>query len=380
MHKPAQLSLNVFSLLILTLLATNQISVAQAQDANIAPAPEATLLSEPVAEPVAAPTPEPLILTSEADSAIKLTATPIRAGDDGSLLLKAGEKKQITLKVYNNSKMPMKIRSVVEDFVIGEDGASPQPVEESEADNRWSLKQWVTLVPNSQTIPAEGTGVVSVLIEVPADALPGGHYAMVMHQPDLGNTTPTGEAKNTAINQRVGTLLYVVVDGPMIEEAFIRELNIPGFQELGPVPYSFTIDNDSDTHIQPKLTFNVYNIWGKRIYSDSVPSKNIFPKDSRSFNDGTWDRVWGFGRYKGEIVAVYGSQSATKILSTFFWLFPLKLALAAGAGIIALIGMIISVRRHLIHRSQDQSKRVRELEEKVALMEQEKSTSPQADE
>ncbi|MBP7875483.1 hypothetical protein KA012_00620 [Candidatus Woesebacteria bacterium] len=380
MHKPAQLSLEIFSLLILTLIATSQVRPAQAQVENeAAPAPEAILLAEP-AEPVAAPTPEPLTLTSEADSALKLTATPIRAGDDGTLLLKPGEKKQITLKVYNNSKIPVKILSVVEDFVIGEDGASPQPVEESEADNRWSLKQWVTLVPNSQTIPAEGTGALSVLIEVPDDALPGGHYAMVMHQPDLGNKSLEGEAKNTAINQRVGTLLYVVVDGPMIEEAFIRELIIPGFQEFGPVPYSFTIDNDSDTHIQPKLTFNVYNIWGKRIYSDPIPSKNIFPKDSRSFDEGTWDRIWGFGRYKGEVVAVYGSQSATKILSTFFWVFPLKLALATGAGVIALIGMIISVRRHLIHRSQDQSKRVRELEEKVALMEQEKSTSPQADE
>ena len=372
MHKPAQLTFELFALLILALIATGHIAPAKAQLAEQPGAPTTT-----TQQTTNVATPEPLVLTSAADSELKLTATPIRIGDDDSLRLKPGEKKQVTLKVYNTSKNAVKIRSLVEDFVIGDDGATPTPVETAEADNRWSLKNWITVAPNSQTIKAGETGAIGVLIEVPEDALPGGHYAMVLHQPDLGKDTADQEAKNTAVTQRVGTLIYVVVDGPILEEAFIRNFTIPQFQDFGPVPYSFDMDNNSDIHIQPKLTFNVYNIWGKRIHSEPIESKNIFPKDSRSFTDNSWDRVWGLGRYKGEIVAVYGSESMTNVLATTFWLFPLKLVLAIGVAFITLIAMIISIRRHMIHRSENQSKRVRELEEKVAQMEQEKTQTPQ---
>lgn len=369
MNKPAQLSLGVFAFLILTLLAAGTSLETRAQVSS----PTATAPAAATRSAAPAATPEPLTLSAEGSSEIKLTATPIRLGDDNSLLMKPGEKKQVTVKYYNNSSTAVKVLSTAQDFVIGEDGATPQPVDVAEADNRWSLKQWLTLVPNSQTVAAGATGTVNVVIEVPEDALPGGHYAMVIHQPDLGKAQANQDAKSTSINQRVGTLLYVVVDGPLVEEAFIRDLKIPNFQEYGPVPYQFKIDNDSDTHISPKLTFNVYNIWGKRIFSEPIGSKNIFPKDSRSFDEGTWERIWGFGRYKGEVVAVYGSSSATKMSAVFFWLFPLKLAMAIGLGILTLIGIFVSVRRHLIHRSQDQSKRVRELEETVARMEREKT-------
>lgn len=398
MKKPAQLTLTSVALIAGVVLTagylTHQVQ-AQLTSPTASPSgstplvqplrPTASAAATLTASPAAAvsqptPTPDPLVLTTAQNNEMKLTATPVRIGDDNSLLLKPGEKKQVTLKVYNNSSTATKIITLAEDFVIGEDGATPQPVDVTETNNRWSLKKWLTIVPNSQTIKAGETGVVSVLIEVPADALPGGHYAMVMHQPDLGKDAANDEEKSTVINQRVGTLLYVVVDGPIYEEAFIRDLYIPQFQELGPVPYSFVFDNDSDTHLQPKLTFNVYNIWGKRIYSEAVESKNIFPKDSRTFDQGVWERIWGFGRYKGEVVAVYGSQSATKMLSTTFWLFPLKLVLAIGVAVITFIGIFIAIRRHMIHRSQDQTKRVRELEETVARMEQEKTNPPQVNE
>lgn len=377
MHKPAQLSLGFFALIFVIVLATLTLPPAFAQQPLVAPAPPVAT-ARPTTSPriTAKPTPTPLTLTSEAAGEMKLTASPIKIGDDGSLLLKQGEKKQVTLKVFNNSPTAVKILTLTEDFIIGEDGETPVPVEESETDNRWSLKKWVTTVPATQSIPAGEVGIVNVLIEVPKDALPGGRYGMVLHQPDLGPNQPTEEAKDTAVNQRVGTLLYVQVDGPIMEDAFIRNFTMPQFQEFGPVPYSFVIDSDSDIHIKPQLTFNVYNIWGKKIFSEPVESRNIFPKASRSFTDNAWERIWGLGRYKGEVVAVFGSQSVTKTASVVFWLFPLKLALAIAAGLIALVGIATAVRRHYLHRKNDQSAKVRELEAKVAQMEQEKKAAP----
>ena len=49
--------------------------------------------------------------------------------------------------------------------------------------NRWSLASWITLTPTEQLLQPNQTVGINVIIEVPEDALPGGHYAMITHQP-----------------------------------------------------------------------------------------------------------------------------------------------------------------------------------------------------
>lgn len=265
--------------------------------------------------------------------------------------------------------------SMVEDFIIGQDGKTPTAITTSEKDNRWSLASWITVAPNLQTVKPNETKAISAIIEVPNDALPGGHYAMITHQPETGNAGGANAAKSVGVSQKVGTLLYVVVEGPIMEEAFIRNLTVPQHLDFGPVPYAFTVDNNSDIHIQPKMTLNIYNFWNTKVFSEGIETSNIFPKAARQFN-GKWDRVWGVGRYKAEIVMVYGTGAATVLASAFFWLFPIKLGLALLVIILTAVAIFISVRRHLIHRAEQQAKRVRELEETVAKLEKEQQTPP----
>ncbi len=359
MHRPAQVSRTLLVLLV------GILSLAQSG--------KMVVFAQEQAVPISSVTAEGSL--AELD-ALTLIAMPTRIGDDMSLKIKPGDKKQVTVKVHNQSKAAVTVATKAEDLVVDTDGSTPIPINVPDADNRWSLASWVTIVPNQTTIRPNETAAIAVLIEVPEDALPGGHYAMITHQPTVGGVNVQGAETATGINQNVGTLVYVVVEGPVIEQAFIRDLTVPEQSDFGPVPFSFKIDNESDVHINPSLTFNVYNIWNKRIHSEAVPSNNIFPKASRDFS-GEWTRIWGYGRYKAEIVMVYGSASSTVLASSTFWLFPLKLLLAIGVLLITFIGVIVSIRRHMIHRSENQSKRVRELEEKVAQMEQEKTQTPQ---
>ncbi len=300
-----------------------------------------------------------------------LTAIPTRLGDDTSVKIKPGESRQVEVRVVNSSSKPMKIGTQAVDFTVGEDGATPVAITEKVGgSNRWSLASWLTMTPNEQTLQSGKIGLINVLIQIPDDALPGGHYAMITHQPVLGNATQDGQAVS-AVNQKVGTLLYVVVDGPVNEEAYINNFMIPKYSEFGPVPFSFSVDNRSDVHITPKIGLTIRNMFGRTVETLQPETKNIFPFTSRVI-EGKWEQIWGFGRYSAELKMSYGEQGKVVIQRTSFWLIPIKLLIALGIILLTLLAIIISVRRHILHRKEDQSQRIAELEQKLQELQKDK--------
>lgn len=298
-------------------------------------------------------------------NAVSLTASPPRLGDDRSLHLAPGDSTQVEIKVINTSSVPITFRSSAQDFLIGADGFTPQPVELAGLDNRWSLASWLTITPSQQTVQPGESAAVAVLIDVPDDALPGGHYAMVTHQPIFNSDGEDSfNQSSTGVNQRVGTLLYFLVDGPINEAAFIRNLTVPGFQEFGPVEFSFELENQSDVHIRPQIGVTITNLFGKRVGEFQPDTRNIFPFTSRAF-ESEWDRIWGLGRYKLEVVASYGTAGQIVMDDAFFWLLPIKLIIAILCILLVLIATGILVRRHWLQRQKDQASRIAELEAKL---------------
>lgn len=303
-----------------------------------------------------------------------LTAIPPRLGEDLSLRVKPGEKIQTSVRVRNGSSEAMTVKSLAQDFIVDMGGETPIPVNEN-ISNRWSLASWVIVSPSVQEVQAGETATINLIIEVPDDALAGGHYAMITHQPYTGSTEqPTNsltQSPAASLQQRVGTLLYITVDGPINEAAFLRELNFPQFSEYGPVPFSFTVDNQSDIHIRPQIGVEIYNLFGKKVDNIEMETKNIFPFIERDFS-GQWDRIWGFGPYTAKAVMSYGSTGQVVAVTTTFWLLPVTILMAIGIILMVMIAIFILIRRHLQHRGLSQQGQIENLQNKVIALEQEK--------
>lgn len=276
-----------------------------------------------------------------AASSMSLTATPVRMGDDYSISLDPGEKKQVQVKVRNGSDELVSLESAVVDFVVADDGATPVVIDKTQADNRWSLASWLTLAPAQHKLASEEVATVNVLIEVPKDALPGGHYAMIYHRPINGLAADTS---GSGISQRVGTLLYVMVKGPIVEEANITSFSWPKFLENGPVNFSLNIDNQSDIHINTEPVVRVYNLFGKEVAKIDFEAKNIFPKSERSFS-GTWDRVWGLGYYKAVVEASYGNQGKMMTAAAGLYLIPVKMILLVLVIVLVVTILILTLKK-----------------------------------
>jgi hypothetical protein len=277
--------------------------------------------------------------------------------------VRPGETTQIVLEVRNPTNSPIAIQSIARDFIIADDGETPLPIDEVNVSNRWSLASWLTITPNNTVIEARRTANVLVTIQVPEDALPGGRYAMVLHRPAAGNSA-TG-VTGASVSTQVGTLLYVVVDGEIAENAYIDNFAFTKFSEFGPVDFSFDFNNESSMHLRPEITMVIKNIFGRVSGNIALDRKNVFPGTPRSF-DGTWDKVWGFGPYKAELTAVYGREnSRSTTVLTSFWIIPVRLIIAILVVLAIIIAIIINIKRKYAKMLQVEANKVKKLDEKL---------------
>lgn len=309
-------------------------------------------------------------------AAVGLTAMPPRLGDDGSLKADPGETIQTQVRVRNTTNRVLKVSTLVEDFIIGDDGRTPQPVV-TNPDSRWSLAQWIELPETQATLQPGGVQNIPVIIRVPENAYPGGRYAMIMHEPsEQAVSQATGETVGqTGVQQRVGTLVYLQVNGDVKEQAFIRNLSAPRLMEFGPVPLSFDVENLSDIHIRPQTSVVVRDMFGFEKDRIGLEPQNIFPYTNRSFKT-EWDKVWGFGRYSARVSVTYGQSGQTTEALTHFWVVPVKLLLALGVVLLAAVGIAVSVRRHLRHKDTLDQQHISLLEDRIRQLETELHDEP----
>lgn len=376
-HLPTFFTLRV-SALAFTLLALIAVPLVYAQEEATVPINEQPLENvdlsvqgQPVLEEGSSTTPPVENIAEITGTTIELTAIPPRLGDDGSLSGDPGSAIQAQVRVRNNSGETISVDTLVEDFIIGEDGVTPVAVQE-QPNSLWSLASWIQITNPRNTIGPYGSATIPIIIQIPENALPGGRYAMIMHQPASQADAPvSGEvAGKTGVNQRVGTLVYFRVNGDVKESATIRNIRIPFLTEFGPVPMSFDIENMSDIHIRPNTTVTVKNMLGQTSEVIEVDTKNVFPYTTRTF-ETQWDKTWGFGRYTAVINASYGEQGKVAQATMSFWLIPYKLIITILLVLVALVGIVVAVRRHLQHRNSVENQHITLLEDRIQQLEQE---------
>ncbi len=281
-------------------------------------------------------TPEPV----HAQSSLGLTAIPPRLED---IVLKPGQTVTRQIKVRNESNTEKLISTVIRDFIVDNDSGIPKPLPENTdpSQNRWAASSWISVSPTSDRLKPGETKSLTVTIIAPENALPGGHYAMILHTP---SNNATLNQTGSMITTYVGTLVYITVPGNVKEDAQITQFDVPKFQEYGPIDIKTTIQNLSDIHITPSGLISITNLLGMKTADLQLDSTNIFPGTSRSY-DNVLNRKWLFGRYKAQFIASYGTTGQALLATAFFWVIPWRLLLTVGA-VIIILALLFVITRH----------------------------------
>lgn len=333
-----------------------------------------------------AATPVPTAAATQAPKAIKASLMPaVEATDDTSSLTitaipprlevngKPGATIQKTIKVRNSTTSTQYFNTDAEDFIVEADGKTPVPVKE-EISARFSLSKWLTISPRQFSLKPNDTQVLDVLIQIPRDALPGGHYAMIMHSPptrSAGNEDVLMTGGSSAVAPKVGTLVYLTVEGPIHEEAFIKNIQVPSLVEFGPVDVKYQVENRSDIHIRPQASMEVRDIFGRVVDVTKVDEKNVFPYTSRDFT-ATYNHYWGFGPYNAKIVVPYGTNGKVTQALASFWIIPYRLIFAVLIALASVGAVAIAIRRHILHRNDAKTHEIEMLKERIAQLETDK--------
>jgi hypothetical protein len=301
-----------------------------------------------------------LSLVTSSVHASSLIVSPPRINLEGQ----PGDILQQTIKVTNHSDQTISLSTQVSDFIVGDNSGTPILINTS-ASGRYLASPWFLLDQSELTLNAGQSQSIVALIEIPKDALPGGHYAGVFFAPATKSTLDTTGA---VVTPQVGSLFGITVAGDLTYDALIKEFTVKStLVEFGPVEFTATIENQSDTHIHPLTKIVIHDMIGRQLAELPLDEVNIFPFTSRTLS-GTWETVWGFGRYTATLTAAYGpGLVATRVI--YFWIMPYRLITAIVIVLLVLLTLFIVIRRHLIHREDHRDDEIDALKRKIAEME-----------
>jgi len=225
------------------------------------------------------------------------------------------------VKIYNPTEKIISIRVEAEDFVaVGEEGKVVTTLEEDE-DSTYSIRKWITLIPDEFTLEPGQEKIVDFIIEVPKDAEPGGKYGTILA--GISGSISTEGITGAAISTKTGSLILLMVSGDYKEELEVNDFTAPSFLEYGPVPFEIKFQNTGSVHVRPRGFVVVTDIFGKKVAEFEFSQKNVIPGAIRR-NEAIWDTKYLFGKYTAVVVGNYGTgripfESRVITFSVFPW-------------------------------------------------------------
>jgi len=260
-----------------------------------------------------------------------LTISPVRfeiSGDPGQTLI--GE---ITL--FNESEIAETFYSSFESFEARGEGGEPHFVPTQKGLPTWmKTESTITLEPGE-------TKIVPFSIEIPEDADPGGHFAVIF----WSNVPPVEAEEQMIVATRIGILVLLRVSGEIREGGGILEFGAENriYTHL-PISLFYRLANDGNNWLRPEGEVKISNIIGLQaaVLNANPVQGNILPGSIRRF-DVEWEarneiteggflatarhqwQNFALGPYKATLALRNGISApeteTTKSFKSSFWFF-----------------------------------------------------------
>jgi hypothetical protein len=255
----------------------------------------------------------------------------------------------------------------------GETGAQNFIEDNIEMPKNADLASWITVIEESVTLAAGEETKVHFVVNVPQDAEPGGHYAVIW----TGENPPGEEGGIVGVGGNVGVLLLVRVTGEVKEVATVKEFNfLKKFQTRLPVDFYTRIANEGSVHEKPTGDIIIKNLFGLESakVDANTSGANVLPNSIRRMesvwvnNPGLQDegffsaaknewKNFAFGPYKANLNMMYGAENLSlTAMSGYFWVFPWHLLLLCLILLIVLIIIIKGYNKLVVRMAQKQKK------------------------
>jgi hypothetical protein len=298
-----------------------------------------------------------------ADDGLRLSITPPLIKNNVS----PGQLWKSSVKLVNNNNQEINVYVEVQDFKSGTENGTVEflpPASKNAEKDMSMLSSWIIVEPRPIEIPPQSSVDIPFLIDVPATAGPGGHYAAIL----AGTRPPEGTAGGSSIkvSSLLGSLILLNVKGDVKEQGQILSFSSEkGVYQKPEVNFNVRFQNTGNVHIQPQGEIRVYN-WlnqdkGFMTLNRDSDFGNVLPGGTRK-----WEFPWkiedsplAMGRYRALLIVGYGEMARqTESREFYFWVLNFKLiGIVGGIGLMALLLVIYLIKayvRRAIKKTQEQ--------------------------
>jgi len=222
-----------------------------------------------------------------------------------------GEIRTEKIKIGNKSEVAIPITVKLVDFSAAEDSGE-MLFDEALQDPSIASRKWFEIENPNFILDVGETKEVQFLINVPEDAEPGGHYSVMLFEPQLPSFYfKEGQAraipvigvlflfsvKTFVLEPEVQQKLEIVEFSPSKEERLIALENLISglvgsiaqaaapviITEKSPSNFILRIKNNDIYHIKPFGKVLIYNTFGKKVGETEVSQRTILPGKTRQF-------------------------------------------------------------------------------------------------
>ncbi len=286
-----------------------------------------------------------LPLGSLAQSEIIVTPVIIEAKAEARDILEYSAK----LAYSTGSTAKADIYAIVNDISMTEGGQ--EFIDPYLLDKNTSLARWVQIDRGVIELWPGEEKEIPFSIQIFQNAKPGKYYATIAFA--RGATRPDAEEQSLKLNQP-HILLNIEVEEHIVEKAQIKKFQTEkNFFFGSPIKFLLEIENIGNREIKPEGLIYIYNRKGQDIGSIDVnqAQAGILPAASNLF-ESIWQAKMGFGQYKAQLSAEYGSQEKRDLQDTvYFWVFPRQILIFSGGFIFLIFILLLVVAKKPRHPS-----------------------------
>lgn len=297
------------------------------------------------------------------------------------LSVERGEELFEKIKIYNQSPLPIPIEAQVTNFGAQEESGTitffqePVPREE-EDDISYNPRKWIKIENPNFILDPKETEEVKLLIDIPENAEPGGHYAVILFEPKLPSFYfEEGQPRVLPIigvlflfSVEVEGLTKVEVPLTIVEFTIPEELRLKRLEhlmadvaglffeadeekellsivEISHLSLFPRIKNNDIYHIKPSGKLEIFTMRGKKIGETEIKKTTILPGKIRRFPvkfkpelpeklekylpasiSNFISRNLFFGKFKSQLSLKLEGAIIEKDIE--FWVFPWKAGLS----------------------------------------------------
>jgi len=224
-----------------------------------------------------------------------------------------------SLSLYNLSRFPIPIKTVVESFA---------PKEKIEIPARklrlYDASTWIRIEDKDKDfiLQPNESRVINIEITPPKYASPGGHYASITFIPFVPEEIVARDS--IFVFGRVSVLNFLQVRGKIKEELILTKFTTQSLYQNSPLNFSISLKNQGNTHLRPSGRVIIENLrTGKLVQTASFLPAIVLPGGTKDYPIELREKL-PFGRFKVRAEVTYGVENRLLESETSqFYYFPL---------------------------------------------------------